>query len=150
MSKAFTKDDDDAPPEDAPLPARPSERLPITERGFRALKDELAEFAARGAGASRRARVIEQILGGVYVQAPAGAPGTVGFDATVVVEDEAGDRRTYRIVGPDEAALDRGLVGSTSPLARALLGKSAGDVVVVKRPKGDEELTIVEVVAAVV
>ena len=51
MSKAFTKDDDDAPPEDAPLPSRPSERLPITARGFQALKDELADLALRGAGA---------------------------------------------------------------------------------------------------
>lgn len=150
MSKAFVKDDDGAPEEDAPLPPRSTERVPITARGHAALQAELAALAARGDGATRRARVIERILGGVYVQAPAGAPGTVGFDATVVVEDDDGAHHTYRIVGPDEADAAAGLVSSSAPLARALLGKRVGDVAVVRKPKGEVELTIVSVTAGVV
>ncbi len=60
----------------------------------------------------------------------------VYFGAWIRVEDEAGRQETYRIVGPDEIDLGSGLISVESPMARALLGKSAGDEVAVHRPAG--------------
>jgi transcription elongation factor GreB len=71
----------------------------------------------------------------------------VFFGATVTVEDEDGARATYQIVGGDELddALGPGRISYEAPLGRALLGKRVGDTVVVRRPAGDLELTIVNV-----
>jgi transcription elongation factor GreB len=67
------------------------------------------------------------------------------FSAYVEVEDEDGVRTIYRIVGEDEIDLDRGHVSWRSPIGRALLRRRAGDSVVLTRPVGQVELTIVEV-----
>ncbi len=67
------------------------------------------------------------------------------FGATVDIEDEDGKRATYRIVGEDEIDLDRGDVSWRSPLGRVLLKKEEGDTVVLQRPNGAVELTIVAV-----
>ena len=67
------------------------------------------------------------------------------FGATVEIEDEDGKRATYRIVGEDEIDLARGHVSWRSPLARALLKKEDGDTVVVRRPTGPTEVTVVAV-----
>jgi len=67
------------------------------------------------------------------------------FGATVEIEDEDGKRATYRIVGEDEIDLARGHVSWKSPLARALLKKEDGDTVVVRRPTGPTEVTVVAV-----
>jgi len=69
----------------------------------------------------------------------------VFFGATVEVEDEEGAKATYRIVGEDEIDLSRGDVSWRSPLARVLLKRRAGDTVVLRRPSGEVELTIVRV-----
>src|SRR3954447_622628 len=56
----------------------------------------------------------------------------VVFGATVIMEEqESGKRMTYKIVGVDEADIKNGKVGITSPIARALIGKTAGEEVVV-------------------
>jgi transcription elongation factor GreB len=72
----------------------------------------------------------------------------VFFGATVTVEDEAGVRATYQIVGGDELddSLGPGRISYEAPLGRALLGKQEGDTVTVRRPAGNIELTIVRVV----
>ncbi len=69
------------------------------------------------------------------------------FGATVTVEDEDGDEVTYQIVGGDELeeSLGPGRISYEAPLGKALLGKRAGDVVRVKRPKGDLQLTVLKV-----
>lgn len=68
------------------------------------------------------------------------------FGATVVLEDqEAGKRVTYQIVGVDEADIKNGKIGITSPIARALIGKSAGDEVVVHAPKGEVRYDIINI-----
>ena len=59
------------------------------------------------------------------------------FGATVLLEDEDGNKVTYKIVGVDEANIKNGKIGITSPLARALIGKVSGDEVVVNAPKGE-------------
>ncbi|WP_372765616.1 GreA/GreB family elongation factor, partial [Litorivivens sp.] len=48
----------------------------------------------------------------------------------------------YRIVGEDEANVKEGMISVTSPIARALIGKTEGDVVVVRAPGGDIEYEI--------
>ena len=71
----------------------------------------------------------------------------VFFGATVTVEDEEGAVTTYQIVGGDELdeSLGPGRISYEAPLGRALLGKREGDAVVVRRPAGEVELTIVKV-----
>ncbi len=70
--------------------------------------------------------------------------GRVFFGAWVTLEDEEGERRRYRIVGPDELDVRSGKVSTESPMAQALLGKRVGDEVTVERPKG---IGVYEVVA---
>jgi transcription elongation factor GreA len=74
------------------------------------------------------------------------AGGRVVFGATVdVLEVETGEEHTYQIVGEDEADIREGLLSISSPIARALIGKSEGDAVVVQTPGGEREFEIVEV-----
>jgi len=62
----------------------------------------------------------------------------VVFGATVVLEEEAsGDHVTYQIVGDAEADIDAGKISISSPIARALIGKSEDDEVEVQAPGGD-------------
>lgn len=72
--------------------------------------------------------------------------GKVIFGTTVdLVNVESGETVTYRIVGDDEADVKNNLISVSSPIARALIGKEEGDVVVVKAPGGDVEYEIDEV-----
>jgi transcription elongation factor GreA len=74
------------------------------------------------------------------------ADGRVVFGSTVDLEDESnGARVTYQIVGDDEADLKLGLISISSPIARALIGRSAGDVAEVKAPGGLKSYEIIEV-----
>lgn len=74
------------------------------------------------------------------------ANGRVIFGATVELADEdSGDEFTYQIVGEDEADIKRGLLSFASPIARALISKSEGDVVEVNVPGGQRHLEIVAV-----
>ncbi|MBU6375246.1 MAG: transcription elongation factor GreA [Bdellovibrionales bacterium] len=68
------------------------------------------------------------------------------FGATVVVLESESDKKiTYQIVGVDEADIKSGKVGITSPIARALIGKTEGDEVVVHAPKGEVHYEVLEV-----
>ena len=67
------------------------------------------------------------------------------FGAYVEVEDEDGARAAYRIVGEDEIDLAKGHISWRSPLGRSLLKKCAGDTVLLRRPSGEIELTILSV-----
>jgi transcription elongation factor GreB len=69
----------------------------------------------------------------------------VFFGAFVEVEDEEGVRARYRIVGEDEIDLSKGHVSWRSPIGRSLLKKKPGDTVVLRRPNGEIELTLVSV-----
>ncbi len=71
--------------------------------------------------------------------------GRVFFGATVTLEDEDGGRIAYRLVGGDEIDLDKRWISVDSPVGRALLGKSEGDGVTVRRPTGEVELRVVSV-----
>ena len=67
------------------------------------------------------------------------------FGATVTYANEKGKEKTIRIVGVDEARLDQGEVGWVSPIARALLKASEGDVVKVQTPNGLEIIEVVKI-----
>lgn len=74
------------------------------------------------------------------------AEGRIVFGATVdLVDEETGGEVTYRIVGDDEADIKAGLISVGSPVARALIGKQAGDTATVRAPSGNREYGIVEV-----
>ncbi len=70
----------------------------------------------------------------------------VVFASTVTLEDaESGDSVTYQIVGEDEADIKEGKISIKSPIARALIGKSEGDVAAVQAPGGVREYEIVSI-----
>jgi transcription elongation factor GreA len=74
------------------------------------------------------------------------ADGRVVFGATVdVFEEEEDEEHTFQIVGDDEADIKSGLISVSSPMARALIGKSEGDVAVVETPNGKRHMEILEV-----
>jgi transcription elongation factor GreB len=154
MSKAFTKDEGPAAPEvqrrRAPLPAAAPNY--VTTRGLRALRDELAALASsvpagepeRAALAARRADLEHRVSTAVVAPPPADL-GEVRFGAAVRVRGTDGQTRAIRIVGVDEADAAHGLVAFVAPLARALLGRRAGDVVTVRAPGGEDEVEIVAI-----
>jgi transcription elongation factor GreA len=69
----------------------------------------------------------------------------VGFGSTVVVRDEKGPERTWRIVSSHDASPADGRLSVDSPVARAMIGKRPGDEVRVTLPRGESVLTIVEI-----
>lgn len=163
MSKAFTDEDAAGPeavvPPRAPLP--PGVPNYVTARGLALLRDEQASLQAERAKAEReldgadrtqalaalterRALLEQRLASAELVTPPAGSHDTVRFGATVRVEGEGGARR-YQIVGVDEADAAHGRIAFVSPLARALLGRSAGDTVRLRAPRGDEDLEIVSI-----
>jgi transcription elongation factor GreA len=74
------------------------------------------------------------------------AGGRIVFGSTVVLEEEeSGQEVTYQIVGDDEADIKQNLVSISSPIARALIGKEAGDTADVHAPGGAKRYEIVEV-----
>ena len=91
---------------------------------------------------------IESKLAGAQVIDPAAveADGRVVFGATLELEDlDSGAKVKYQIVGDDEADIDHGLISISSPIARALIGKSEGDVASVQAPGGGREYEIIAV-----
>lgn len=74
------------------------------------------------------------------------ADGRCVFGATVEMEDQdSGDSVTYQIVGEDEADIKQGKISVNSPVARALIGKYAGDIAQVQAPGGIREYEIIDV-----
>jgi len=74
------------------------------------------------------------------------ADGRCVFGATVELEDQdSGEAVTYQIVGEDEADIKTGKLSVASPMARALIGKYAGDVAQVQAPGGIREFEIIDV-----
>lgn len=85
-------------------------------------------------------------VGQVIDPASLNAGGKVVFGATVdLEEEESGDAVTYQIVGEDEADIKFGRISVGSPIARARIGKEAGDVATVNAPGGLKNYEIIEV-----
>ena len=91
---------------------------------------------------------LESKLAGAQIIDPTqlDADGRVVFGATVELEEESsGEKVAYQIVGDDEADLKLGLISISSPIARALIGKEAGDVAEFQAPGGTRSYEIVGV-----
>jgi transcription elongation factor GreA len=74
------------------------------------------------------------------------ADGRIVFASTVELNElESGETVIYQIVGEDEADLKECKVSITSPIARAMIGKYAGDIVAVKAPVGIREYEVIDV-----
>ena len=152
--------------------------IPLTERGFQKLQEELhrlktkdrpaviqaiAEARAQGDLSENaeyeaakdkqgfiegRISEIEAKLAAAQVIDPSAldAGGRVVFGSTVdLEEEETGAKVTYQIVGDDEADLKLGLISISSPIARALIGKTAGDIAEVQAPSGPKSYEIMAV-----
>jgi transcription elongation factor GreB len=153
VSKAFTSEEtpDEAPAEREPPRLKPGEVRYVTPEGQAALRAELEQLRAAagdkaGASASDRSRrmlLLERTLSTLTVLGPERVPeGQVGFGTWVTVEGEDGVCATWRLVGPDEADARRGSISALSPLGRALLGRTVGEMVEVERPGGAREFKI--------
>lgn len=164
MSRAFVNEDagNDRPD----LPERPVPPGPnlVTPHGLAALKTalatrqtELQALKSRAerldklpeAAAERDIRWLEARLKAAVVIDPSKHDlSTVAFGLAVTVSDPKGEETTYEIVGEDEADATRHRIAPNSPLARALLGAQAGDVVTWKRPVGSLDLEILRIAHA--
>jgi transcription elongation factor GreA len=94
-----------------------------------------------------RIKEIENKLALAEVIDPSKVAGSrVAFGATVKLSNsDTGEEVSYRILGADEADLAQGTISVTSPLARSLLGKEAGDEVKVRMPGGDRTYEVLDV-----
>jgi transcription elongation factor GreB len=170
MSKAFTRESDDAPdlpvrlPRASPLP--PGAKNYITPDGaarLRAELDQLLQMERPGAAhdsvpeadheARRRIQALDTRVAElqhalqtvVVVPAPAPPHDEVRFGATVLVREPNGEEVPYRIVGVDETDIDRGWVSWLSPIAKALLNGRLGQRVRFRFPSGEAELEIIDI-----
>jgi len=114
------------------------------------LKENAEYHAAREQQSFTEGRImeIEGKLGNAQVIDVTSIPrtGKVIFGTTIdLINLDTNETVTYRIVGEDEANVKKNLISIGSPIARALIGKEEGDVVVVKAPGGDIEYEIDQV-----
>ena len=148
MSVAFTKEESAETAAETLLPDRPVSPHPnlVTEAGLRALEDQLREAQAAYEAAQRIEDVNERrresalplrdtryltarVRTAQVMPAPTSTD-TVAFGSTVTFRRDDGRVQTYTIVGEDEADPKRGMISYVSPVARLLMGKSVGDLVV--------------------
>jgi transcription elongation factor GreA len=140
--------------------------IPLTKRGAELLRDELqrlkaverpavinaiAEARAQGDLSENAeydaAKEKQGFIEGRIAEIESKLAAAQVIDPTQVeLEDlESGDTVTYQIVGDDEADIDHGLISVSSPIARALISKSEGDVASVQAPSGAREYEIIAV-----
>ena len=164
MSKAFTRESDDSSPDEIlPPRSQPSPGLKnyITRQGADRLSQQIGDLLeqrrvllkASGQGdtsASLRRidsdiQKLQRTLNSVIVADPPTDKDKIAFGASVLVRDSTGEQDTYQIVGLDETAPEQGRISASSPLARALMNRRAGEKVRFQSPAGDQELTILTV-----
>ena len=129
---------------------RPSVIAAIAEARAHGDLSENAEYdTARDRQGFIEARIadIEAKLANAQVIEPklVAADGRCVFGATVDVQDGEGQAATWQIVGEDEADIKEGRISVSSPIARALIGKEAGESVEVKTPGGLKSYEIIDV-----
>jgi transcription elongation GreA/GreB family factor len=142
MSRAFVREGDGA--EAAELPDRPISEHPnlVTGEGLARIEETLtrlhadhARAQAAGdraalAGIGRDLRYWTARRSTAQVMPPPEDAAKVQFGSTVTIARDDGRRQTFRIVGEDEAEPSRGTLSYVSPVARALLNRQVGDVIV--------------------
>ena len=165
MSRAFVKDDaPDGPPiipPRAPLP--PGTPNYVTPRGLALLRAERAELEAErarlgalptdSAGRQRELEIVagqlanltERLASAQLVPPAMDAPEQVRFGTTVEVRMGDGETRRFTLVGVDEADAAAGRVAFVAPIARALIGKRAGESATLRTPRGEDMLTILSI-----
>jgi transcription elongation factor GreA len=129
---------------------RPAISAAIAEaRGHGDLSENAEYEAARERQGLIEARIrdIESKLANAQVIDPKllHAEGHCVFGATVDLESAAGEKATWQIVGEDEADIKEGRISVSSPIARALIGKEAGESVDVQTPGGLKRYEIIDV-----
>jgi transcription elongation GreA/GreB family factor len=154
MSRAFVKEPDGGEVFEE-LPDRPISKHPnlVTPQGFAQIEETVARLHEEHATAQRAVdraalahagRELRYWTSRRSTAQPMPAPENadeVQFGSTVTIARDDGRRQTWRIVGEDEAEPAHGTLSYMSPVARALMGKSVGDVV----QAGSGEAEIVEV-----
>lgn len=134
----------------------PGTRNYLTPEGYARLigaieETQRARAIAYRDGDGRRVSELDQVLDALAVRRELAevvdpalqAPGRVRFGAWVRIAGEV--ERELRIVGIDEADAARGWISWRSPLARALIDAETGEDRVVRTPRGDEEVTVIDV-----
>jgi transcription elongation factor GreA len=130
---------------------RPSVINAISEARAQGDLSENAEYDAakeKQAFIEGRIKEVESKLSAAQIIDPSliDADGRVVFGSTVELEDlETGQRMRYQIVGDDEASLENNKISISSPIARALIRKEAGETVAVITPGGQREVEIIKV-----
>lgn len=130
---------------------RPAVIQAITEARQQGDLSENADYDAakeKQAFVEGRISEIESKLANAQIVDPKSLPkdGRVVFSTTVELEELAsGLHVTYQIVGDDEANVENGLLSISSPLARALIGKTEGDIATVEAPNGAREYEILAI-----
>ena len=153
MSRGFIKEGDQEEIPRVPMRAYLPEGVPnyVTKEGLDALKEELKNLEAECIKAGDNyimvnfldatiKLLVDRINSAVEVDLPKAGKGTVSFGAWVRYNG-----RVVRIVGVDEADVNKGLISFISPIAKSLIGKKAGDVFELKGPYGLEKIAVEEV-----
>jgi transcription elongation GreA/GreB family factor len=159
MSVAFTREESAGTAAEVELPDRPISPHPnlVTASGLEALTNAMTESriaydAAQRiedvsdrrravAVASREIRYFANRLSAAQLVPPPAEFDTVAFGHRVTFRRDDGRRQTFRIVGEDEADPRNGTISYVSPVARALIGRAAGDTVLA----GDHEIEILSI-----
>ncbi len=153
MSRAFVKEPDAGVVDDLPdrlISPHPNdvteEGLVLIEAALAAARAALASAQAAGdraaaARAGRDARYWTSRHASAHVVPPPTSTSEVRFGSQVTIVRDDSREQTFRIVGEDEADPARGTISHASPLARALFGKTVGDVVSIGR--GEAEITCI-------
>ena len=162
MNRAFVKEPDEGVPEEG-LPERSISDHPnyVTPAGLRELESKVGELEERrlellaaaeddDAVAQEQLDFVDRDLryftrrleSAILVPTSKQPRRMVQFGAAVTVAEPSGARRTFTIVGEDEADLNAGKISYVSPLAEALLDARVGATVHWRRPAGDRDLVI--------
>ena len=149
MSRAFIKETaESAPPPERMVEDGPN---PVTPEGMRQIDGHIARIEAAMQSESnvllretlaRDLRYWNVRKSNAEI-AHSAADGTVAFGSTVTIERK-GRKQSFRIVGVDEADASKGLISFHAPLAKAVMGAKAGDIVEADEPLGEIDIRQVE------
>jgi transcription elongation factor GreB len=151
VSKAFTRESDDAGDNFAPVraPLPPGTQNYITSEGAKRIRSELdrllqtkraASATGNQTGIEQRIQYLQNLIG-TFVVVESGAGEVVRFGSIVKLWQN-GEEETYRIVGVDEIDLDRNQISWLSPLARALMSRRVGEEIEFRAPSGVQKLKV--------
>jgi transcription elongation GreA/GreB family factor len=153
MSRAFTREIDDAPPPPVPERAVSAARNLVTRQGARQIEEMIATLTGQleaggetlALSALRRdLRYWDARRATMEIVEPSPHPTVVRFATTVVIQRN-GKASRIRIVGEDEADPSSGAIAWTSPLAQALEGAGVGEIVEFDAAGRDEEISVLSI-----